>query len=230
VREAIHTQISVFIVTESYILQGDILVPKTTNKNADPCVLKGCLWPKHGRYVTVPYDISDSYTQEERKIILGGLQSFKRTTCIRFVPYSNKYRDYIHFEPKNGCSSSVGRQDGGQFISLEKPGCLSLRAIQHEVLHALGFKHEQVRSDRDEHVEILFKNIEKENNFRKVKTNNLGTPYDFTSIMEYGKYAFSKNKLPTIVAKSNPKYDWGRATKMSTNDITRVNRLYGCCE
>ncbi|XP_043996949.1 low choriolytic enzyme-like isoform X2 [Gambusia affinis] len=132
--------------------------------------------------------------------------------------------------PLHGCWSSLGRQNGGQFISLSRPGCLSHRTVQHEVLHALGFHHEQVRSDRDAYVKILFENIKegKYDQFRKVRTHNLGTPYDFTSVMQYEKYAFSKNGLPTIVAQFNPFYDWGRATQMSANDIARVNRLYQC--
>uniref|UniRef100_A0A3P9PYR8 Metalloendopeptidase n=1 Tax=Poecilia reticulata TaxID=8081 RepID=A0A3P9PYR8_POERE len=219
-----------FVVTESYILQGDILVPKTTNKNADPCVEKGCLWPKRGSYVTVPYYIFNSYTQEERNVILGGLESFELTTCIRFVPYRSNDRDFIYFKSNEGCWSFVGRQRRGQFISLDKDGCLSHRTVQHEVLHALGFHHEQVRSDRDRYVWIYPQNIKPENNFKKEVTNNLGTPYDFNSVMHYGKYAFSKNGLPTIIAKSDPTLNWRRATQMSIYDIARVNTLYRCSE
>ncbi|XP_023187888.1 low choriolytic enzyme-like [Xiphophorus maculatus] len=215
---------------ETFILQGDIAVPKATSRNADSCTLKGCKWPKRGSYVRVPYYISTNYTQEERNVILEGLKSFEQTTCIRFVPYRNKDRDFIYFDSKDGCWSYLGRQKRRQFISLNKDGCLSRRTVQHEVLHALGFNHEQVRSDRDRYVLIYHQNIKpgKENNFQKKVTNNLGTPYDFKSVMQYGRYAFSKNGLPTIVAKSDSKWDWGRATEMSVNDIARVNKLYKC--
>ncbi|XP_014879736.1 high choriolytic enzyme 1-like isoform X1 [Poecilia latipinna] len=215
---------------ETFMLQGDVAVPKATSRNADSCYLKGCKWPKRGSYVRVPYYISTSYTQEERNVILGGLEIFELTTCIRFVPYSSNDRDFIYFKSEEGCWSFVGRQRGGQFISLDKDGCLEHGTVQHEVLHALGFHHEQVRSDRDRYVWIYPQNINPgaENNFKKEVTNNLGTPYDFTSVMHYGKYAFSKNGLPTIIAKSNPNFNWGRATKMSTYDIARVNTLYRC--
>ncbi|KAF5897881.1 low choriolytic enzyme-like, partial [Clarias magur] len=88
---------------------------------------------------------------------------------------------------KGRCYSSVGRQVGEQVLSLDKKGCVSFKVIQHELLHALGFHHEQSRSDRDEHVKILYENIEpgEENNFYKQKTNNLKTPYDYSSIMHY---------------------------------------------
>lgn len=57
------------------------------------------------------------------------------------------------------CYSYVGRQSRGQGISLQRNGCLFQSTVQHEVLHALGFHHEQVRSDRDQYVKILTENI-----------------------------------------------------------------------
>ena len=58
----------------------------------------------------------------------------------------------------------------------------------HELGHALGFLHEQSRSDRDEHVVIQFQNIRSgmEGNFRKSSTRNLA-PYDLSSVMHYGR-------------------------------------------
>jgi len=38
--------------------------------------------------------------------------------------------------------------------------CLKPRIVQHEFLHAVGFLHEQQRSDRDEFVKIRFDNIQ----------------------------------------------------------------------
>ncbi|XP_051234774.1 high choriolytic enzyme 1 isoform X1 [Dicentrarchus labrax] len=210
---------------------GDI-VPNN-DRNAVPCTATGCKWPKTGRYVYVPISISTSYSTEERNIIIRSLLSFHQSTCIRFVWRKNTHRDYINFFSGSGCYSSLGRRVGGQQISLKRTGCLYKKTVQHEALHALGFHHEHVRSDRDSYVSILTENIlpEKEKvNFRKVQTNNLRTPYDFNSVMHYGKYAFTKNNKPTIVAKGNPNLSFGHATQMSANDIARVNRLYQCCE
>ncbi|XP_041845330.1 low choriolytic enzyme-like [Melanotaenia boesemani] len=213
------------------VVQDDIALPDTSSRNADPCTAKGCKWPKTGRYVYVPYYISTNYNSEESNIIIRGLESFSQSTCIRFVPWKPDDLHYLYFEAKTGCWSYVGRQNVGQYISLEKPGCLHHSTVQHEVLHALGFQHEQERSDRDEYVKILFENIKPEFKFafEKVETNNLMTPYDFNSVMQYNKYAFSKNGKPTIVAKCDPNLDFGHAKQMSKNDIARINRLYNCC-
>lgn len=51
------------------------------------------------------------------------------------------------------CWSMVGDQQEGQLLSLG-PGCDHKAVIEHELLHALGFYHEQSRQDRDDYVNI----------------------------------------------------------------------------
>ncbi|XP_029945346.1 high choriolytic enzyme 1-like [Salarias fasciatus] len=216
--------------SKTALVHGDII--PSPAKNAVPCTARGCKWRKYGRYVYVPVSFSRSYSRNEMNTIIRGLLTFHSTTCIRFVWRRWWHSSYIYFFSGSGCWSYLGRQSRGQRISLKKNGCLHNGIIQHEVLHALGFHHEQVRSDRDEHVRILFENIlqGREGNFKKVETNNLGTPYDLTSVMQYYKYAFSKNGKPTILAKSDPDLNFGYSDAMTQNDIDRVNRLYQCCE
>ncbi|XP_029354027.1 high choriolytic enzyme 1-like [Echeneis naucrates] len=207
---------------------GDI-VPNL-KRNAVPCTATGCKWPKTGRYVWIPVSISSSYSTNEQNVITRTLVSFHQSTCIRFMWKTEQDRDYLYFFSGSGCWSYLGRQGGRQQVSLRRNGCLFTDTVQHEVLHALGFHHEQVRSDRDNHVRILTENIQegREHNFNKVKTNNLGTPYDFDSVMHYSKFAFSKNGKPTILAKRDPNRDFGQSTSMTANDIARVNKLYQC--
>uniref|UniRef100_A0A3B4WIJ0 Metalloendopeptidase n=1 Tax=Seriola lalandi dorsalis TaxID=1841481 RepID=A0A3B4WIJ0_SERLL len=226
---AIPPVMSVCFPAGTPLTHGDI-VPNL-NRNADPCTARGCKWRKRGGYVRVPVSISSAYSNE-RNIIIRALVTFHKSTCIRFVWRRWWHWNYLYFYSGSGCWSYLGRQKRRQPVSLKKNGCLFTDTVQHEVLHALGFHHEQVRSDRDQHVTILTQNIQsgKESNFRKVQTNNLGTPYDFQSVMHYSKFAFSKNGQPTIVAKSDPNLNFGQATSMSANDIARVNRLYQCCE
>ena len=59
----------------------------------------------------------------------------------------------------SSCWSFVGRRGGKQVVSLARSGCLYHHTVQHELLHALGFNHEQTRSDRDKHIRVLLQNV-----------------------------------------------------------------------
>ncbi|XP_041845849.1 low choriolytic enzyme-like [Melanotaenia boesemani] len=211
------------------VMFGDIAMP-TGLQNADPCTARGCLWPKsNDGNVYVPFRISNQFSQRERDTIIEGLRSFESSTCIRFRPQQTQ-RDFVDIQSLSGCFSFVGRRGGGQAVSLSRQGCVFKQIIQHELLHALGFNHEQTRSDRDTHVRILLQNVipGMEHNFRKIETRNLGTPYDYSSVMHYGRFAFSRNREPTIIPIPDANVAIGRATQMSPTDILRVNRLYQC--
>ncbi|UYV68856.1 hypothetical protein LAZ67_6001289 [Cordylochernes scorpioides] len=132
----------------------------------------------------------------------------------------------------NRCYSSWGRDGGRQIVSLDE-GCEPFGTILHELNHAVGFDHEQCRSDRDDHIEVLWDNIDEDewDQFAKLEPhqNRLLSPFDFDSIMLYGPRSFSKNRRPTIRAKSGIKiievYD---KYVLSKDDIKRINKLYKC--
>lgn len=57
------------------------------------------------------------------------------------------------------CYSYVGRTfPNGQVVSIGQ-NCGIIAIVEHELLHALGFWHEQSRYDRDEYVTIVNENI-----------------------------------------------------------------------
>ncbi|KAL3044492.1 hypothetical protein OYC64_012898 [Pagothenia borchgrevinki] len=64
--------------------------------------------------------------------------------------------------------------------------------------------------------------------FDKINTLNLNTPYDYNSVMQYHRYAFSGNNMPTMVPIPNANGEFGTANQMSRNDISRLNTLYKC--
>jgi len=216
---------------EPTIVHGDIAVKSEAEKNADPCTNYGCLWEKwsDGK-VYIPYYITNEYNGRERAIIERGLQSFSEVSCIRFRPYGHGDNEWISIENGGGCYSWIGRQGGGQTVSLSRQGCLYHSTVQHELLHALGFHHEQTRNDRDNHIRVMWQNIipDMKSNFDKVNTLNQGTGYDYGSVMQYERYAFSYNGHPTMVPYPNPNVSFGEATQMSKNDIARLNSLYDC--
>uniref|UniRef100_A0A3Q3XFA6 Metalloendopeptidase n=1 Tax=Mola mola TaxID=94237 RepID=A0A3Q3XFA6_MOLML len=209
----------------------DIDIKESRRRNAAFCTYFYCKWPKWSRYVYVPYVISSQFSSSERSVIMDAMESFHQTTCVRFVQKRWWHFSYLYFFSGDGCWSYIGRQWGKQYISLMRNGCVYLGTAQHEILHALGFHHEQARSDRDSYVNILYENIQSgaTSNFNKRWTNNLGSSYNYRSVMHYGKYFFSKNGKPTIVAKRDPNTVLG-SDQMTSSDIDRVNKLYRCCE
>ncbi|XP_069018367.1 low choriolytic enzyme-like [Embiotoca jacksoni] len=210
-------------------VHSDIAVSRLpTLRTADLCVLRGCLWPKasDGK-VYIPYVIADHYSDQELDLIKRAINSFSFSTCIRFLPRTDQ-RDFLYIQSLSGCFSHVGHQGNSQTVSLKSQGCIHYGTIQHELLHALGFNHEHCRSDRDQHIRVLLQNVitGREHNFRKVDTLNRGTPYDYGSVMHYGRLAFSKDNNPTMMAVLKPNAVFGVAKKMSQNDIKRINLLY----
>ena len=58
------------------------------------------------------------------------------------------------------CWAYVGRTtQTEQALSLGTPGCVSKGIALHELMHTLGFWHEQSRSDRDKYVKVKDHNI-----------------------------------------------------------------------
>uniref|UniRef100_UPI0037E8A0AE high choriolytic enzyme 1-like n=1 Tax=Semicossyphus pulcher TaxID=241346 RepID=UPI0037E8A0AE len=215
--------------TDEMLLEGDLLAPRT--RNAMMCWSQNCLWRKASNgLVMIPFTVSGQFTSWERQKMDRAMKVYHSRTCIRFVPRQNEY-DYISIENKAGCFSALGRQGGRQVLSLNKQGCLYHGIIMHEINHALGFQHEQTRSDRDYYVRINWENINPQMayNFYKQSTNNLNTPYDYSSIMHYGRTAFSiqygKDSISPI---PDPNVQIGQRQGMSYWDIRRINLLYGC--
>lgn len=65
----------------------------------------------------------------------------------------------VFFFSGGSCFSSVGnRHVGKQRLSIGT-NCDRIATIEHEFLHALGFWHEQSRSDRDDYVKIMWDRI-----------------------------------------------------------------------
>lgn len=126
----------------------------------------------------------------------------------------------------------IGRQRGRQQISLGN-GCGTKGVAIHEMMHALGFYHEQSRLDRDRYIRINWNNINRRMwyNFQKYRygqASTLGVGYDKTSIMHYGNYAFSTNGQKAIVSLSNPNERLGQRRGLSSKDVTQLRKYYKC--
>lgn len=89
--------------------------------------------------------MSTQYGGYARSVIAKAMQEYHDKTCIKFVPRDPiQHRDYIYIHPDAGCYSLVGRTGGRQPVSLDS-GCIQTGTIVHELMHAVGFFHEQSR-------------------------------------------------------------------------------------
>ncbi|PGT73601.1 M12 family metallopeptidase [Priestia megaterium] len=211
------------------IMQGDIIIGKAdemitkTQDTSPPFTFLrelGKKWPGG----VVPYLIASDLPQPER--VQQAIQHWHSNTIIKLVPRTNE-QNYIYFVKGDGCSSDIGMRGGQQVITLGS-GCEVGSAI-HEIGHALGMFHEQCAPNRDEYIEIHWENIEErfKYNFEITTWQEAVTygPYDYSSIMHYGRYGFSKNGQPTIVPKID--VEIGQRRGLSQGDIQGINSLYG---
>ncbi|XP_053739693.1 meprin A subunit beta [Synchiropus splendidus] len=210
------------------LFEGDIVIDTTQQRNS--IIGEEYRWP-----TTVPYVLEDDLEINAKGVVLKAFEQYRLKTCIDFKPWTGE-KNYISVFKGSGCFSSVGnRHVGKQRLSIGA-NCDRIATIEHEFLHALGFWHEQSRSDRDDYVKIMWDRISagKEHNFNvydDTTSSALGVPYDYGSMMHYSKNAFRNGTEPTIVTNIPAFSDViGQRMEFSDSDLLKLSRLYNCTQ
>uniref|UniRef100_A0A8C0XS04 Meprin A subunit n=1 Tax=Castor canadensis TaxID=51338 RepID=A0A8C0XS04_CASCN len=208
------------------LFEGDIRVDGAQDRNS--IIGDNYRWPH-----TIPYVLDDTLEMNAKGVILEAFERYRLKTCIDFKPWAGE-PNYVLVFKGSGCWSSVGnRHFGKQELSIGT-NCDRIATVQHEFLHALGFWHEQSRSDRDDYVMIVWDRIQsgREHNFNMYNdtvSDSLNVPYDYTSVMHYSKTAFQNGTEPTIVTRISDFEDViGQRMDFSDYDLLKLNRLYNC--
>ncbi len=231
-------QVTYQVINGLAVVEGDIILgtPEELEPPASPQLIKGSdarkeavaisdperLWPEG----VIPYVIDADLPDPQR--VLDAIQHWNDNTLVQLVERTNE-PNWVNFEEPEQptCSSMVGMAGGEQSLFLAE-GC-SVGAVIHEIGHAAGVWHEQSREDRDNHVNVLFDNIDKRSTFnfdQRIRTGDDLGHYDYGSIMHYGAFFFSRNGRPTLETMP-PGIPIGQAEGLSAGDIDGVSRLYG---
>lgn len=182
----------------------------------------------------VKYYISPGFTATAENAIHSGISMVERAvTSITFQEsFSKLSSNGINFIATSATNNSpVGKQSVNN-INLQSNLYIGGVAA-HEILHSLGYFHEQSRTDRDSYIIINNSNIEsdKKHNFQTFSQQgyngkNFGA-YDYQSIMHYGSWDFAKDtSIPTITKLDGSCFDSQR-TYLTNGDLAALDRLYG---
>ncbi|XP_014208542.1 zinc metalloproteinase nas-13-like [Copidosoma floridanum] len=209
--------------------EGDILYPLAMARNGVKA--ESARWPNG----VVPFVISPYFNEQQQRVIREAMLDYHKHTCVKFKPYAGEESDYLRITAgKTGCWSSVGRMGGRQDLNLQVPGCVARKGtVIHELMHVVGFLHEQSRHERDQYVSVQWQNINpgRESNFEKSRmstTEAFGIGYDYGSVMHYSARAFSRNGQPTIIPKTYSIDSIGQREGFSVRDIKKIRRMYRC--
>ena len=97
------------------------------------------------------------------------MDTLEKAACVKFRPATVVDKDWIHIDFKEpGCFARIGFYGpdwGLHEVNLEEgpvpltATCLIKGVVVHELLHVLGFVHEQTRPDRDEYMTIRWEKM-----------------------------------------------------------------------
>ncbi|XP_046679104.1 uncharacterized protein LOC124366554 isoform X2 [Homalodisca vitripennis] len=157
--------------------------------------------PEEEKYVYIPYEIHE-IEPEVRHHLEYYLELFHKNSCIRWIKRTYE-DDYLVIKASldeqgelvDRCySSSVGMKGGVQYVHLTTrclglmPGYIpALYNIPHELMHALGFIHEQSRLDRDCYIALTKQGAQDAHANRRFTSvpTDMKFPYDINSVMQY---------------------------------------------
>ncbi|XP_065090067.1 zinc metalloproteinase nas-4-like [Ochlerotatus camptorhynchus] len=208
--------------------QGDLLIKKISdslNEGRDSMTK----WSES----SVPYVFSANFTGMQQALVQGAMKEIEDVSCVRFRPKEAKHSNYVLISSQeSGCWSALGMFGGEQLLNLDPRGCLVKGLIMHQLMHALGFMHPDMRPDRDLYVQVMLGNVNNYDmvNFDKAAPgvyDDFGMPYDYESILHRSGFAYSATGRNTII----PLYDdieLGQREKLSAKDIRKLNKMYPC--
>uniref|UniRef100_A0A1I7Y392 Zinc metalloproteinase n=1 Tax=Steinernema glaseri TaxID=37863 RepID=A0A1I7Y392_9BILA len=238
---------------EEVLIEGDIVMTPEQARNYFGVGLEGrrskrqayqpkrfpdSLW-KNGFY----YSFHPYMNQKSHDVVHEAVAFWQENTCVKFHetndPNNAPVKPVIQFFPGAGCNSYMGRVSNvaTQIINLQQNYCEEFSVAAHEIAHALGFMHEQSRSDRDQYITVDLTKVEAQwaysyDKYDEKENDNYGMQYDYGSVMHYQENFFAINQRDTVMYAKDPDYQLslGAAIGPMFGDVYEMNMLYSCYE
>ena len=153
----------------------------------------GSAWPSG----IVPFTFASDVSTTNRQRALEAMAALNESVAdINFIYRTNEanYIQFINSPESYNYSTAVGMRGGQQQVAITSNSWSSQGIIEHELIHALGWYHEQSRPDRDSFVTINWGNIQSDFQsqfFLQANSVTNGSIYDYGSVMHYSACSFS---------------------------------------
>lgn len=176
---------------------------------------------------TIPYVIDSSLAAQTALVEEAVAHFNARVGTVTWTPRTTQ-ANFVRFQTADAgdCSSYIGMVGGEQPIHLGA-GCARLPTVLHEMGHAAGLFHEQSRSDRDDHVRVLYDNIPEawRPQYAKFADATPSGAYDYYSLMHYSMFWGSKPAMePQQSGIDLNKV--GHAEDLSTTDVLSIRLIH----
>lgn len=225
------------------IWQGDIIVGSEEQFRSaalDPrgvtVGLASNLWPTVAGVAQVPYTVDTSAGPSFVTVIQNAITSFNTTLAgiIQFVPATSQANTILigaQDAPLPSCSgvADIGMSGGQQNISLAGNGAnCPVSVVLHEMGHAIGMYHEQVRSDRNNYLNVNFSAISRGSwtEYQQVQPSFDVGLYDFGSTMQYSRYLFVRDATVPAFETLPAGITVQQEGPYSAGDVDAIKRLY----
>lgn len=150
--------------------------------------------------------------------VRAAIAHIEANSCVQFkFDYPGWFTDrieVIYEDDDNACGSSpIGIESWGWHQYLKMKATCGVYTAVHELFHALGIAHEQMRTDAEEYLNINGDQIMKGYHHNFIKDDDTGwmeargVPFDYRSFMMYPRYAFNKCRDRSCNQRDLPKSD-----------------------